>query len=134
MYADRVTDAMKRAIDETDRRRTIQAQYNVDHDITPASTTRELGAASGTSDWSPIPGKSTATADVEGLSAAEIEDRIEELRSEMLIAAEALEFEKAAEIRDKLKKLEGRHDRNSDVVPKKAAPAKKSRMSGGRRR
>jgi len=134
MYADRMTDAMKRAISETDRRRAIQAQYNIDHDITPASTTRELGAASGTSDYSPIPGRNTATADVEGLSAAEIEDRIEELRSEMLIAAEALEFEKAAEIRDRLKKMEGRHDRNSDVVPKKAAPAKKSRMSGGRRR
>jgi excinuclease ABC subunit B len=134
MYADRTTDAMKRALDETDRRRTIQAKYNEDHGITPQSTTRELGAASGKSDWSPIPGKNASTADVDGLSAAELEDRIEEIRSEMLVAAEALEFEKAAELRDKLKKLEGRHDRNSDVVPKKAAPAKKSRMSGGRRR
>ena len=138
MYADKITDAMKLAIDETERRRALQAKYNEEHGITPESTTRrmaELGAASGTSDWSPIPGRGGASADLEGLSAAELEDRIEELRSEMLVAAEALEFEKAAEIRDRIKKLEGRADRNSDVVPKKAAgPAKKSRMSGGRRR
>ena len=135
MYGDKVTDAMKRAIDETERRRALQAKYNEEHGITPASTTRaltELGPASGANDWSPIPGRNVGT-DSDDLGPSEMEDRIEELRSEMLVAAESLDFEKAAELRDRLKKLEGRHDRTSDVVPKKQ-PMAKSRMTRGRRR
>ena len=134
MYADRMTDAMKRAIDETDRRRTLQAKYNTEHGITPESTTttRALGAASGANDWSPIPGRSGSTADADGLSASELEDHIEEVRTEMLLAAESLDFEKAAELRDRLKKLEGRHDRTSDVVAKPRTPTRKA-MRGRRR-
>jgi excinuclease ABC subunit B len=136
MYGDKVTDAMKLAIEETERRRAIQQKYNEEHGITPTTVVRsvkDLGAASGASDWSPIPGVSKGTADIDGLSAAELEDRIEEIRSEMLLAAEKLEFEHAAELRDRLKKLEARLDRASDVVPSKRAPERKPATRARRR-
>ena len=106
MYADTITESMQYAIDETARRRALQTAYNAEHGITPASTRRafhEMDASSGQSDYVVIPILSRAEADD---SAQDIEDRVEELRSEMMLAAESLEFEKAAQLRDKLKALE----------------------------
>ncbi len=104
MYGDKVTAAMKLAIDETNRRRTLQAAYNVEHDITPATIKRsimDINPASGTTDYYPVQKVSR-----EDARAASHEDRIEALKLEMFAAAENLEFEKAARIRDELKTLE----------------------------
>ncbi|HKQ69991.1 MAG TPA: helicase-related protein, partial [Polyangiaceae bacterium] len=104
MYADKITPAMKMAIDETNRRRVIQAKYNIDHGITPATIKRaimDINPASGTTDYYPVQ-KVTR----EEARAASSEDRIEALKLEMFAAAENLEFEKAARIRDELKNLE----------------------------
>jgi excinuclease ABC subunit B len=134
MYGDKVTDAMKRAMEETDRRRILQAKYNEEHGITPETTVRavhDMSPASGNTDWSPVPGKG-GKGDVETLDPSELRDRVDELRSEMLLAAEQLEFEKAAQLRDQVKKLEARLDRTSETVPKKAARPT-SRMAKRRR-
>ncbi|MBN8612036.1 MAG: excinuclease ABC subunit UvrB [Deltaproteobacteria bacterium] len=134
MYADKMTDAMKRAIEETDRRRTIQAAYNIAHGITPETTKRavlDMGdASSGTNDWMPIPSANGSlegkNVDVSKLSAEDLADHVEELRSEMLALAESLEFERAAKLRDRITELEKsldarpreRPERKSDVAPK----------------
>jgi excinuclease ABC subunit B len=108
MYADHVTVAMKRAMDETERRRRIQEAYNVEHGITPTTVVRaimNINPAAGTIDYLAVPrtpkGKSALDADVD------INERIQALRLEMFEAAENLEFEKAARLRDDLKRLEG---------------------------
>jgi len=109
MYADKMTKAMTHAISETDRRRKIQAEYNLEHGITPESTTRSMHAMTpdlGGSDYVTVPIRSAADAKDAG-------ERAEALRSEMLLAAEQLDFEKAAALRDEITRLEkglGRHD------------------------
>jgi excinuclease ABC subunit B len=109
MYADRITDAMRRAMDETSRRRVLQANYNLAHGITPESTKRavhDLDSASGAGDWSSTPRARLAELD-EG---ADLHETIETVRSEMLLAAEQLEFERAAQLRDRLKQLQAQAD------------------------
>ncbi len=106
MYADSTTDSMKRAIDETNRRREIQKKYNIDHGITPTSTTRaivEVGAYDGHIDSEEV----LRAADSEGLpiDREQIPKLVQQLTREMEQAAEALEFEAAAEIRDRIQKL-----------------------------
>ena len=133
MYADRVTAAMKLAIDETNRRRTIQGAYNIEHGITPATIKRaimDINPASGTADYYPVQKMTREEAQL-----ASSEDRIEALKLEMFAAAENLEFEKAARLRDELKVLEklgGRDDgtaistraKGAKGGPMKAAPLK----------
>ncbi|WP_422486190.1 excinuclease ABC subunit UvrB [Gudongella sp. DL1XJH-153] len=97
MYADKITGSMKRAIDETERRRTIQADFNRDNNITPKSIIKDVRN---------IIEATMAAEDVveydEDLSLEELEAIILGMESAMLIAAESLEFEKAAELRDKI--------------------------------
>jgi excinuclease ABC subunit B len=107
MYGDRVTAAMKQALEETARRRTLQEKYNTEHGITPATIQRavmQINMASGTTDYIDVPkipkGASAAEADVD------ITEKIQAIRLEMFTAAENLEFEKAARLRDELKRLE----------------------------
>ena len=105
MYADRITDSMRHAIDETERRRARQSVYNEEHGITPQTIRKsvlEMDPSSGAGDYVIIPvlRKGETPEDP-----ADIPARIEELRSEMLLAAEELEFEKAAELRDQVEAL-----------------------------
>ena len=119
MYADRITKAMRYAIDETERRRARQADYNEEHGITPQTVNKavlEMDPSTGAGDYVVIPilRKGEAPADP-----ADIPARIEELRSEMLLAAEELEFEKAAELRDRVEELRaklhaGKRERKRD--------------------
>jgi excinuclease ABC subunit B len=105
MYADRITEAMRYAIDETNRRRERQKEYNHAHGITPQTVKKavlEMDRSTGAGDYVVIPvlRKSEAASD-----RADVASRIEELRSEMLLAAEELEFERAAQLRDEIVRL-----------------------------
>ncbi|MCZ7383110.1 MAG: UvrB/UvrC motif-containing protein, partial [Candidatus Methanoperedens sp.] len=91
MYADRMTGSMQRAIDETNRRRERQVQYNKEHNITPQTIRKAVEPRAITEEAAP--------------SKEEIFNYIVELEAEMHRAAKNLEFEKAAEIRDRIGKL-----------------------------
>jgi excinuclease ABC subunit B len=122
MYADRITDSMAHAIDETNRRRAIQVAYNPEHGIDPQplrkkiaditdqlakedADTRELLAASGKTRGK---GKGASTVRADGLAAAPAEDLvglIEQLTEQMRAAAGELQFELAARLRDEVGEL-----------------------------
>jgi len=96
MYADKITKSMKLAIKETERRRKIQEKYNKKHKITPKAIEKAIR------DWE-FAKEKVKTEDI--LELAKIKD-IDFLKKEMKKAAENLDFEKAAKIRDEIKKLE----------------------------
>jgi len=110
MYAEHVTPAMKHAMDETSRRRALQEAYNTEHGIIPQTVVRavmNVNPASGTTDYYTVP-KQRAAGGAAPDKEEELSDRIDALRQEMFAAAENLEFEKAARLRDELRRLEGR--------------------------
>lgn len=101
MYADRITKSMDVAIKETNRRREIQNKYNIEHNITPKSVKKDIReiiqatkVAEDNMDYK--------TEDVE---ITDYESFIEDLKNEMLSAADSLDFERAASIRDEIKRL-----------------------------
>jgi excinuclease ABC subunit B len=108
MYADKQTEAIKDALDETDRRRAIQLAYNEEHNITPLSITKGVSdIAEFLSFESPhVPGRRRrGSKKVEGLSRDELEKLVVTLEEEMFVAAEELRFEYAAKLRDEIKDL-----------------------------
>jgi excinuclease ABC subunit B len=128
MYADRITDAMKRAIDETTRRRERQRIYNEEHGITPTTVVKSLlslDASMGQRDYVAVPSVKKGEAD------GDPGEAIEMLRSEMLLAAENLEFERAAQLRDRIKKLEGGGSTASDKPVRKAGGGRSRAAAGG---
>jgi excinuclease ABC subunit B len=139
MYADRETDAMKFAMSETNRRRVLQTKYNEEHGITPETVKRaifDINPASGQNDYYAVPksGAREKSGSAErAISAGELIDRIDALRQEMFAAAENLQFETAARLRDELKRLQGlagddhptaRSDRRSDRPSARPSKAK----------
>jgi excinuclease ABC subunit B len=109
LYADHVTDSMRRAIDETDRRRAKQAAYNQEHGITPLTIQKAIDprlVESAEADYVDVP--IVAEADAEYLSLKEISKRIAALEKQMRQAAGDLEFERAAELRDQIQRLRER--------------------------
>lgn len=106
MYADRVTDSMQRAISETERRRSIQIAYNEKHGIVPKTIQKGVrDSIEATKIAEEV--ESYDVNDIRNLKdEAEISQAIIVLKSEMMAAAENLEFEKAAELRDKIMILE----------------------------
>lgn len=100
MYADELTGSMERAITETNRRRQLQKEYNKKNGITPQTIKKSVRDTI----------KATIVEDIQneyGIKEEEdIKDVIEKLTNEMLSHAQNLEFEKAAELRDKIKELE----------------------------
>jgi excinuclease ABC subunit B len=95
MYADRMTDSMRAAIDETNRRRTIQGEYNKEHGITPATIVKAIDQVLG----------SVYEADYLRVPLEEIEAEIASLQSQMRAAADAMRYEEAAAFRDRIRYL-----------------------------
>jgi excinuclease ABC subunit B len=120
LYGDRVTDSMRMAIEETDRRRTLQRAYNLEHGIEARTVFREIGESlmdlfgSGAAESAEKGAKRGAKSSRPSSREApeprieSIPLLIEELRKEMLRAAKALEFEQAAALRDRVRELEAR--------------------------
>ncbi|MCY1045402.1 excinuclease ABC subunit UvrB [Corallococcus sp. bb12-1] len=108
MYADQMTDSMKRAIEETSRRRTIQTAYNTEHGITPRSVKSNIqNFSENIPDYDAQAGALPMAAEGENdlLEAKEIKRLIAEFNQEMLKAADDMQFEKAAEFRDRVQLL-----------------------------
>ena len=105
MYADNITESMKETIDETNRRRKIQDAYNKEHGIVPKSIIKDIRDVLNTTlaAESDVSFKEEDFEDV--FTKDEIQAMIDALKPQMYEAAEALDFEKAAEIRDKIKEL-----------------------------
>lgn len=101
MYADRITKSMDVAIKETNRRREIQNKYNIEHNITPKSVKKDIREI--------IQATKVAEDNVdyktEDVEITDYESFIEDLKNEMLSAADSLDFERAASIRDEIKRL-----------------------------
>ena len=133
MYADRITGSMQRAMDETDRRRAVQEEYNIEHHITPKSVSKDVkelieltkieeDMVTDGKGLSPKKGKKKSstpgmdhghepyaqdisTPKVADITPEELFNKIEELDRQMKAAAKQLEFEKAAKLRDQLGEL-----------------------------
>ena len=124
LYADSVTDSMQRAIAETNRRRELQLKYNAEHGITPKSVKSairnviesEIAAIEVAEAAAGVSGEEVVTAEF-----------MEELQKEMLLAAENLDFERAAQLRDKIAMLKG-----EKVATAQVKPGKKGRGRGGK--
>jgi excinuclease ABC subunit B len=106
LYADQMTDSMRRAIDETERRRARQIAFNAEHGITPRSISKKIkdlidGVYSEKSRGDDLKA-AQAAAEVETLSEKDLGKRIKHLERQMLEHAKNLEFEKAARVRDQL--------------------------------
>ncbi len=107
MYADTLTQSMKRAIDETNRRRIIQDNFNREHNITPESikkSVQDVLSSVYEADYYTV---SLAAEEVEEYASVDdIIKKIKRLQKQMQAAARELEFERAAELRDEIKRLE----------------------------
>jgi len=127
LYADKITDSMHRAMDETARRRALQMAYNEEHGITPQSIRKairrgieeEIAARE-------IERKAVKRNEVEEIT----EDYLNQLEREMLVAAESLEFEKAAALRDRI--LELKAQKTGGPARPVASPQAQSTRSRGR--
>ncbi len=109
MYGDNITRSMQSCIDETERRRTKQLAYNREHNITPETIKKGMSSILGSieeKDYYTPPGVVAETAEEYGASLKDIPKQIRKLRKEMLAAAKELDFEKAAVLRDRVRKLE----------------------------
>ena len=98
LYADNITDSVRNAVNITERRRKIQMDYNKDHNITPRSVVRKLKEKK-------IESKVDDIQEIDNVTIEEVDMLIEELENEMKEAAEKLDFERAAKLRDRIMEL-----------------------------
>jgi excinuclease ABC subunit B len=110
LYADKMTEALRRAIEETQRRRARQLEYNQEHGITPQSIVKNIDEVLGSvceADYVTVP----AGEEDEPLSLEELAEEVKRLEKEMFEAASQLEFERAAELRDRVQTLREKEKR-----------------------
>ena len=127
LYADRVTDSMQRAMEETTRRRTIQQAYNLEHGITPQTIRKAIragieSASSAHAESNAIVGRKDETQYI-------TEEYLSELEAEMLAAADNLEFERAAGLRDRIDQMRANLGAAVDSV-RESKPQVKGRRKG----
>ena len=125
LYADTVTDSMQKAIDETNRRRKLQTAYNEEHGITPETIKKAIRRGI----EEEIAARKVEQ-DAAGASSEEqfvTEELIRELEAEMLQAAEKLDFERAAQLRDRVHQLK---EKIGEPVPQEKSP----KQAGGRKK
>ncbi len=134
MFADKITDSMRAAIDETNRRREKQQAYNEEHNITPQTVKkqiRDLRQLAGFRTELTVFGEDGAIEiDGQTYDKAELPKVVKDLKKQMMEAAKELDFEAAAELRDRVRAIE-----NADLgigAPTILAPKKKQRSSRGR--
>ncbi len=104
MYADNMTDSMRMAIDETNRRREIQMRYNEENGITPQTIRKKVRDLISISEKA-VKVTNGIEKDYESMSKKELEKMIAQLTKKMHTAAAELNFEKAAELRDEIQKI-----------------------------
>jgi excinuclease ABC subunit B len=130
LYGDKVTNSMQRAIDETERRRALQEQYNLQHGITPETIRKSIragieGVASAHAAANAAVGRSDETQYI-------TEEYLVELEGEMMAAADALEFERAAGIRDRIEKMRSALGKTVEEVDLRSSKGGRRRGKGGR--
>ena len=135
MYADSVTDSMSKAMRETERRREIQRAYNEEHGITPVSIQKAIGSPLVEvyeADYATVPIEPEAKGrDIDLKDAPRL---LHELRQSMREAAEALDFERAADLRDRMRAIESQLVGGATVkAPAAAKPARAAGRGGARR-
>jgi excinuclease ABC subunit B len=128
LYADRVTDAMQRTIEETARRRTLQEEYNREHGITPETIKKAIHAgieaeAAAHAEANAKVGRTDETQYI-------TEEYLAELEAEMYAAADAMEFERAAAIRDRIEQMRESIGKPVDAVNERGEPNRKRRGKG----
>ncbi len=128
LYADTVTDSMQRAVEETRRRRKMQEQFNLRHGITPETIRK--GIRLGIEAEAAAHARSNAAVGRTDESAYITEEYLSELEAEMLAAAEALEFERAAALRDRIHQMREQMGKRMDEIEIRQA----TRSARGRRR
>lgn len=107
LYADKMTNSLNNALEETNRRRTIQENYNQKHNITPASVNKQLSTALENYQQSFDTNRDTVAEPEQTIpTGKDLQKTIKQLHKDMLTAAENLDFEQAAHIRDQIKILE----------------------------
>jgi excinuclease ABC subunit B len=129
MYADQVTDSMQRALDETTRRRAVQQAYNTEHAITPTTVVKGIRELLNAGLVTPDETEYQSDAEAPGIN---VEDQIAELERRMRLAAQALNFEEAAQLRDRIILLQGKHP--TTAPPKRHLTAKQAARTKQRRR
>jgi excinuclease ABC subunit B len=132
MYADKVTEAMQRTIDETARRRQLQEEYNREHGITPETIKKAIhaGIEAEAAAHAEANAKVGRTDDTQYIT----EEYIAELEAEMLAAAEAMEFERAAAIRDRIGQLREQVGRPMSAVRVRATSGDDRKPRQGKRK
>lgn len=109
MYADNITQSMQVTIDETERRREIQQQYNIDHGITPQTIRKDVPDLISIAKINDDDGEGLTEAKIKQLSREERRDLLEGMEYEMKQAAKNLEFEKAASLRDVIMEIKAKY-------------------------
>lgn len=122
LYADRMTDSMQQAIDETQRRREMQIEYNAEHGITPTTIRKEI--RSGIEAESQARAKAHAAVGNTEESAQKQAELLAQLETDMLNAAAELDFERAAKMRDQIANL------RDEISPKRTKNQKRRRGKG----
>jgi excinuclease ABC subunit B len=103
LYADKMTNSIQRAVEETERRRRVQEAYNIEHNITPESVKKSIRA--GIESHAAAHAQANAAVGRKDEAQYITEEYLSELEAEMLAAADALEFERAAKLRDRIDKM-----------------------------
>ena len=132
LYGDKVTDSMQRAIEETNRRRELQQEYNREHGITPETVRK--GIRAGIEAEAAAHVKANAMVGRTDDAQYVTEEYISELEAEMLAAADALEFERAGKLRDRIEKMRDSMGQRVDEVALSTSDSKSGRRGGMRGR